>query len=226
VGDVAGAHTSTPAEIQDRLEAERRGAPFLLFRDGGGRQVIQELPADASTVTIGRRTDSDVALAWDLEVSRVHAQFEHVGGEWAVVDDGLSRNGTFVNGERITARRRLRDGDRVVFGETAVVYRMPDLGSGFASTAAVRIAGAGGPVTPAQRQVLVALCRPLKLSAYAAPATNREIAAEVFLSVDAVKAHLRVLFERFGLEGLPQNQKRARLAAAALVNGVVAERDF
>jgi hypothetical protein len=219
-------HESTPAEIQQRLEAERRGAPFLLFHDGGGRQVIVELPADASAVTVGRRTDNDVSLAWDLEVSRVHAQFEHVGGEWAVADDGLSRNGTYVNGERITARRRLRDGDRVVFGETAVVYRMPATGTGFQSTAAVRIAEAGGPLTPVQRQVLVALCRPLRLSAYAAPATNREIAAEVFLSVDAVKAHLRVLFERFGLEGLPQNQKRARLAAAALVHGVVAERDF
>jgi DNA-binding CsgD family transcriptional regulator len=224
VGDVA-AHTSTPAEIQRRLEAERRGVPFLLFRDGGGRQVIQELPGDAATVTVGRRTDNDIALEWDLEVSRVHAQLERVGGEWAVVDDGLSRNGTFVNGERVAARRRLRDGDRVVFGETAVVYRMPEA-SGWQSTAAVRIPEAGGPLTPVQRQVLVALCRPLKLSAYATPATNREIAAEVFLSVDAVKAHLRVLFERFGLEGLPQNQKRARLAAAALVNGVVAERDF
>jgi DNA-binding CsgD family transcriptional regulator len=222
---MAGAHSSTPTEIQARLEAERRGTPFLLFHDGGGRQVLYELPAGAAAITVGRRSDNDVALEWDLEVSRVHAQLERVGGEWAVVDDGLSRNGTFVNGERITARRRLRDGDRVVFGETAVVYRMPDT-SGWQSTAAVRIADAGGPLTPVQRQVLVALCRPLKLSAYATPATNREIAAEVFLSVDAVKAHLRVLFERFGLEGLPQNQKRARLAAAALVNGVVAERDF
>jgi pSer/pThr/pTyr-binding forkhead associated (FHA) protein len=223
---MTASHQSTPAEIQQRLEAERRGVPFLLFHDGGGRQVIFELPADASAVTVGRRTDSDVSLAWDLEVSRVHAQFEHVGGEWAVADDGLSRNGTYVNGERITARRRLRDGDRVVFGETPIVYRMPATSTSFQSTAAVRVADAGGPLTPVQRRVLVALCRPLKLSAYAAPATNREIAEEVFLSVDAVKAHLRVLFERFGLEGLPQNQKRARLAAAALVNGVVAERDF
>ena len=61
--------------------------------------------------------------------------------------------------------------------------------------------------------MLVALCRPLKDSAYAAPATNKDIADEVHLSVDAVKAHLRVLFERFGLDDLPQNQKRARLAA-------------
>ena len=222
---MAGAHASTPAELKSRLDAERRGAPFLLFHDGAARQVIYELPADERTVTVGRRADNQVALTWDAEVSRVHAQLERVGGEWAVVDDGLSRNGTFVNGERVTGRRRLRDGDRVVFGETAVLYRSP-AASVYQSTASVQLGDAGGPLTPVQRQVLVALCRPVKLSAYSAPASNREIAAEVFLSVDAVKAHLRVLFERFGLESLPQNQKRARLAAAALVNGVVAERDF
>jgi hypothetical protein len=222
---VAGAHTSTPAELKSRLDAERRGVPFVLFHDGDGHQVIYELPAHARVVTVGRRTDNDVVLAWDGEVSRVHAELERVGGEWAVVDDGLSRNGTFVNGERVTGRRRLCDGDRLVFGETPVLYRMPAT-TVYQSTVSVKLGGAGGPLTPVQRRVLVALCRPVKLSAYGAPASNREIAAEVFLSVDAVKAHLRVLFERFGLEGLPQNQKRARLAATALVNGVVAERDF
>jgi DNA-binding CsgD family transcriptional regulator len=60
---------------------------------------------------------------------------------------------------------------------------------------------------------------------FATPATNKEIAEEVFLSVDAVKAHLRSLFERFGLENLPQNQKRARLAATALLQGIVTARD-
>jgi hypothetical protein len=48
----------------------------------------------------------------------------------------------------------------------------------------------------------------------------------VFLSVDAVKAHLRVLFERFGLDQLPQNEKRARLAATVLAAGILAPRDF
>ena len=84
--------------------------------------MIFELPADERIVTIGRRTDNHLALEWDGEVSRVHAELERVAGEWAVVDDGLSRNGTFVNGERVTGRRRLRDGDRVVFGETPVLY--------------------------------------------------------------------------------------------------------
>ena len=103
---LAGAHTSTPAEIKSRLDAERRGVPFLLLPRRRGRQVIYELPADERTVTVGRRADNDVALAWDGEVSRVHAELERVGGEWVVVDDGLSRNGTFVNGERVTGRRR------------------------------------------------------------------------------------------------------------------------
>ena len=80
-------------------------------------------------------------------------------------------------------------------------------------------------LTPTQRRILVALCRPVRDSAFATPATNREIAEEVFLSVDAVKAHLRSLFERFGLEDLPQNQKRARLAAVALLQGIVTARD-
>ena len=81
-------------------------------------------------------------------------------------------------------------------------------------------------LTETQRRLLVALCRPLQDSAYATPATNREIAEEVHLSVDAVKAHLRVLFERLGIDDLPQNQKRARLAALALVNGLVRQHDF
>ena len=67
-------------------------------------------------------------------------------------------------------------------------------------------------LTDTQRAILVALCRPrADGNRYATPATNQEIAAEVFLSVDAVKAHLRALYRKFGVEPLPHNQKRARL---------------
>jgi pSer/pThr/pTyr-binding forkhead associated (FHA) protein len=206
--------------VKARLDAERRGEPFLLYRDDEGAQVIVPL---AGLATVGRRPERDVALTWDSEVSRLHAQLEPVGPDWTVVDDGLSRNGTFVNGERVSGRRRLRDGDRLVFGDTPVTFRAPaDVAD---STAAVTL-GAAPPLTETQRRILVALCRPLKDSAYATPATNREIAEEVHLSIDAVKAHLRVIFERFRLDELPQNVKRARLAATALVNGVVRQHDF
>ncbi|HEX2411232.1 MAG TPA: FHA domain-containing protein [Solirubrobacteraceae bacterium] len=215
------AHRSTPAELQARLEAERRGAPFLVFHDGAGRQVIREL--SPGTLTVGRGADCDVALGWDREVSRLHAQLEAVGGRWVLVDDGLSRNGSFVNGARVVGRRVLNDGDRLVFGETPVILRAPAAGD--SSTVVVSTGPAAVMLTPTQRRILVALCRPVRESAFATPATNREIAAELFLSVDAVKAHLRALFERFGLEDLPQNQKRARLAAVALLQGIVTARD-
>ena len=215
-------HRSTPAELQARIEAERRGAPFLVFHDGAGRQVIHELAP--GTLTVGRGAGCDVALAWDREVSRLHAQLEATGGQWVLVDDGLSRNGSFVNGERVVGRRVLRDGDRLVFGDTPVIYRGAPSG-GDSSTVVVPDSPAAVILTPTQRRILVALCRPVRESAFATPATNREIAAEVFLSVDAVKAHLRSLFERFGLEHLPQNQKRARLAAVALLQGIVTARD-
>ena len=222
---LTGPHASTPAELKQRLEAERRGTPFLLFRDDAGRQRIVELDESGPQVTIGRRPENDVALPWDHEVSRVHAQLERVGREWSLVDDGISRNGSYVNGELLDRRRRLRDGDRLCFGETPVLFRAPDDAES-SSTAAVSAGHADLPLTEMERKVLVALCRPLAASAYASPATNREIAEEVHLSVDAVKAHLRVVFDRAGLADLPQNQKRARLAALALVNGLVRQRDF
>jgi hypothetical protein len=221
---LTGPHASTPAELKERLEAERRGTPFLLFRDDAGRQRIVELD-EGGPLTVGRRPENDIALPWDHEVSRVHAQLERVGRDWSLVDDGISRNGSYVNGERLDRRCRLRDGDRLCFGETPMLFRAPGDAEA-SSTAAVSTSAAAIPLTDVERRVLVALCRPLAASAYAAPATNREIADEVHLSVDAVKAHLRVVFERAGLADLPQNQKRARLAAIALVNGLVRQRDF
>jgi DNA-binding NarL/FixJ family response regulator len=78
-----------------------------------------------------------------------------------------------------------------------------------------------------QRRVLVALCRPYKDgAAFASPATNQQIADELFLSVDAVKTHMRVLFAKFAIGKLPQNQKRARLVERAFHSGVIAARDL
>jgi pSer/pThr/pTyr-binding forkhead associated (FHA) protein len=218
-------HASTPADLKARLAAERHGGAFLLFRDEAGRQMIVPLDAASARVTIGRRPENDVALSWDAEVSRVHAQLEPVGSDWALIDDGLSRNGSYVNGERVAGRRRLRDRDRLCFGETPVLFCAPTH-EPFLSTAAVGTGHDTIPLTDVQRRVLIALCRPLNDSAYASPATNREIAAEVHLSVDGVKSHLRVMFERLGIEDVAQNQKRARLAALALVNGLVRQHEF
>jgi DNA-binding NarL/FixJ family response regulator len=75
--------------------------------------------------------------------------------------------------------------------------------------------------------VLVALCRPFRDgAAFATPATNQQIAGELHLSVDAVKSHLRALFEKFGVTDLPQNAKRVALVERALQSGLISERDL
>jgi hypothetical protein len=218
------AHQSSPRELKALLEAERDGTPFLVYRDEDASQHIVTLEG-AGALTIGRRSDNTVAIPWDSEVSRVHAQLEPLGHEWTLTDDGISRNGSYVNGERVTGRRRLRDGDRLCFGETTMLYRAPGDG-GSVPTAIARRAASAQNLTEPQRRILVALARPVAESAYATPATNREIADEVCLSVDAVKGHLRVLFDRFGLGGEAQNSKRARLAALVLVEGIVRRQDL
>jgi pSer/pThr/pTyr-binding forkhead associated (FHA) protein/DNA-binding CsgD family transcriptional regulator len=218
------AHAATPAELKERLGAERAGDPYLVLRDGDGRQQLLHLAGER--LSVGRGETNDVPLPWDTEVSRLHAELECIAGEWTIVDDGLSRNGTFVNGTRISGRARLRDGDVVRIGQTTLGYRRPD-----SEETAEHTAVAGKPVAladlpPTQRAVLVALARPYKHGEFATPATNQDIAGELHLSVDAVKAHLRSLFQRFGIESLPQNQKRSRLVAEAFQRGMLTQRDL
>jgi pSer/pThr/pTyr-binding forkhead associated (FHA) protein len=76
-------------------------------------------------LTIGRVPETDVSLEWDGEVSRLHAQLELIGGEWAIIDDGLSTNGTFRNGRRIAGRQRLIDGDVLRLGRSSMTFRHP-----------------------------------------------------------------------------------------------------
>jgi FHA domain len=226
---MAGTHAArapSPRDLKAILEAERVGLPFLHWRDEVGEQHILMLADDRARVTIGRREQSDVPLTWDHEVSRAHALLEPVGDEWTLVDDGLSRNGSYVNGGRVRGRHRLHDRDRMCFGNTHVVYRQPAGGEGSESTARAPESLGAMPVSETQRKVLIALCRPIVESSSTTPATNPQIAAEVFLSVDAVKAHLRVLFDRFGLGELPQNEKRSRLVSIVLASGVLAPHDF
>jgi pSer/pThr/pTyr-binding forkhead associated (FHA) protein len=118
---VAGPQEETPEVVA----ARRLGNPYLVYADGRGRQQVLSLLDDWSEITIGRGMGMDVILAWDEGVSRVHAQIERLADAWVVVDDGLSRNGTFVNGELVERRRRLCDGDELRIGETTIRFHAP-----------------------------------------------------------------------------------------------------
>ena len=82
------------------------------------------LEDERSPITIGRRVDNDIVLSWDSEASRRHAHLQHTVDGWALVDDG-SRNGSYLNGERVTRQGPLRDGDVFRFGDTVVLFRAP-----------------------------------------------------------------------------------------------------
>lgn len=220
-----GQRPSAP-ELKAQIEAERAGRPFLVFRDGAGEQRIHTVAAGTSELWVGRADSADLRLDWDAEVSALHAQIEVVRDECTLLDDGLSRNGSYVNEQRVHGRRFLRDGDTMRFGQTPVLYRRPGDGAPEATVIASE-AVAAASVSPAQRRVLVALCRPYKEGGdFATPATNQEIAAELHLSVDAVKTHMRALFEKLEVGDLPQNQKRVAVAERALGTGVITKRDL
>jgi pSer/pThr/pTyr-binding forkhead associated (FHA) protein len=214
-----------PDGRSDPIAPDWSAGPFLTYSDGNGRRRFVQLSSSAS-MSIGRDADCDISLSWDAAVSRVHAQLDRIGPNWTLVDEGLSRNGTFLNGDRINGRRRLRDGDTFVLGDTSLQYREP------AGQSAQHTKVAAESVTilslsATQRQILAALCRPYKDNPpYATPASNQAIANELYLSVDAVKTHLRALFHKFRIEDLPQNQKRAKLVERAFSLGLISRRDL
>ena len=224
MGDLRSLHLASPAELKRRLAADRAGTAYLLYRDPAAGERI--LPLQESAAVIGRDAACDAPLTWDEQVSRLHVELANLRGHWLVIDDGLSRNGTFVNGERVVGRRRLHNGDQLLVGSTTLLFC--EAHAGDRQSTAVPGRGADRvDVSPAQRRVLVALCRPAQgVDRFDAPATNQQIADELYLTVAAVKTHLRALSQRLGLTDLPQNAKRARLVQMAFELELVTRADF
>jgi cytochrome P450 / NADPH-cytochrome P450 reductase len=96
------------------------------------RSVVRQLPV--ATLRIGRAPDNDIVVS-DPDVSRYHAELRNVAGAYRIVDLG-SVNGTFANGQRVTAAE-LADGDFVgigsatfrLVGQELQEYVMPTHGS-------------------------------------------------------------------------------------------------
>jgi len=198
--------------------------PYLSY--WGAQAEQRRWPLAAGIVTIGRGSSADVVIDGDLLVSRLHSTLERVAGAWTIVDNGLSRNGTFVNGRRVSGRVQLHDRDQIRVGGTVLTFCAPEEIDGLHTLVGEPLPTAVH-LTPTQRAVLIALCRPYKDErAYATPSTNQQIAEELVLSLDAVKTHLRILFHKLGIDDLPQNQKRARLVEIALQYGLVSTRDL
>lgn len=209
----------SPSELQRVLEALRVGSA-LHYRTPDGELQVVPLSGGAEKV-VGRQGTCAVPLSWDPSVSRVHAVLHPLGSEWAIEDDGLSRNGTYVNGERVSRARRLSNGDAIRIGSTVLTFRTATRSfEGETQTAPVGTRQV--PLTVAQRRVLEALCRPMSDGTPdGVPATNRQIADELYLSVETVKSHMRALSQLFSVDHLPQSQRRYVMAQSAITLGLV-----
>jgi diguanylate cyclase (GGDEF)-like protein len=80
---------------------------------------------DSSALVLGRSDEAHVRLG-EEGVSRLHARFEVAAGSVSVVDLG-SRNGTFVNGERIIESHGLLDGDQIAIGNVVLRFAVQPL---------------------------------------------------------------------------------------------------
>jgi FHA domain len=185
--------------------------PYIRIEETG-----EVIPLTGAVTTVGRGTGVDVRLA-DPSVSRLHAEIVRHGPYAYVADLGLSRNGTRVNG-RLVARRVLEEGDVVSFGAARCrVGGIPreDI------AAEVELRRSASPeLTRRELDVLTSLCRPaLSDEAFVAPATAREIAADLVVTEAAVKQHLLRLYQKFRI---PEGQnRRVRLANEVIALGLV-----
>lgn len=170
--------------------------------------------------TVGNASENDIALE-DPSVSHLHAVLERFPAGWCVTDLGSS-NGTWLNGERIWASRRVRHDDEIRIGQTRLLFRDPTEAAG----PATEVEDAPPPLTAREQDVLVALCRPLLArDMFTEPASTRTIADELFISGAAVKQHLANLFDKFGI-GTTETNRRLQLANSAIRSGAVTIADL
>jgi FHA domain len=185
--------------------------PFLRIEDSG--EVVS---LRGEVTTVGRGRGVDIRLE-DPSVSRLHAELVRRGPYVYVVDLGLSRNGTRVNG-RPVARRVLDNGDVLSFGSARC--RIGGLAREDLSTEAELRRPAVPELTRRELDVLNSLCRPaLSDEAFALPATAHEIAVDLVVTEAAVKQHLLRLYQKFRIPEGPN--RRTRLANEVVALGLV-----
>jgi FHA domain len=185
--------------------------PFLRIEESG-----EVFPLRDVVTTVGRGQGVDIHLD-DPSVSRLHAELVRRGPYVYVVDLGLSRNGTRVNGRPI-ARRVLDEGDVLSFG--AARCRIGGIQQEEITAEAELRRSAVPELTRRELDVLTSLCQPaLSDEAFATPATAHDIAADLVVTEAAVKQHLLRLYQKFRIPEGPN--RRTRLANEVVALGLV-----
>lgn len=193
-----GAHRTSAEELAALGWIREDGRSFLTREDGGPGQRVIPLAFEDVPLAIGRLPTADIALPGDPAVSRVHAELVGAGGEWILVDGGLSKNGTFVNGGRISNRRRLFDGDELRLGSTRLVFHRSR-------------AATADRHTRTRALVLEELARRAGSGAAAVPPTDTEIALASGITVHDVQRVINDLCADLGIEQSDSARARTQL---------------
>ena len=80
---------------------------------------LKEIDLAGNSKTIGREPANDIVVE-NLLVSGYHARIDPAGRDY-VLTDLQSKNGTFVNGERVTSSK-LKDGDQVLIEISSSIF--------------------------------------------------------------------------------------------------------
>lgn len=101
--------------------------PYLKLVESASQRVTEVREA---VVRLGRDPAATIVFTGDdaRVVSARHAEIRYVGGEWRLADAG-SKNGTFLNGERIGAPVPVRLGDRMMLGQGGPVLIVEGMGT-------------------------------------------------------------------------------------------------
>ena len=120
---------------------------FYLYLTAPG-MAAQKFGLDRAVTTIGRSSANDLPVA-DKMLSRQHARIVKDGDGGLTIEDLGSRNGTFLNGERLVSVQPLRSGDRITVGGVTLKVESE-------STTRVRIDEAAGVEDPLDNTILKA----------------------------------------------------------------------
>ena len=146
-----------------------------------------------------------------------------------IADDGLSQNGTLVNGFSLQGRRRLRDGDLITIGRTSLTFCEPradteegDHPENNDVTMSLPEMSPAWTYSGQQQEILRELCRPLREDGEGVqPAPDPEIADRLALDEHLVVRELDAVAHSFGYAELATDERRLRTAVTALRSGLV-----
>jgi len=104
------------------LVSNFQSAPHLIHKTTAGNRYLPL--SEATCWTVGRSDDNSFVLP-DRWISRNHAMLQCMdNGEFYLIDLG-SRNGSFVNGRRVSIPVTLQNGDLLIFGQTELEFHCP-----------------------------------------------------------------------------------------------------